>query len=277
VYEFFFESDFPARFCNAVRFSLHMHHRNYRDFIMKLHTGESVREILQKKDLPLEAAETEGQVYLRQIAEALLRDFNKPPAVEGGLSKAFHNMRRDELRPFVARLVAALELDGYTFRAEQLILRDSSPVDAEKQRDILIEIAKDLRLANVEVLKHCLKLSEDGYHDGRWDDSVGNGRRAMEAVFQECAALWERHAKGRELPDDIYKWAGKVREYLQQNGLLTEKEQKALAANHGLLSETGSHPYIAQSDQARMMRQIALILSEFVMLRTAGALKRKTD
>jgi len=275
VYEFFYEHGFSADFCNVVRFSLNSHHRNYRDFVLKLHTGESVRLLEGKKDMPVEAAELAGQVCLRQIAEAFLRDFNEAIPEDDPVRAVIHQARRNKLRPFAAKLVAALELDGYTFRAEQLIHRESSPIDAEKHRDLLVEIAKDLGLVKIEVLEHCLKLSEDAYHAGRWDDCVSNARRAMESAFQECASSWERRANGKELSNDTYERAAEVRKYLQQAGLLNEKEQKALAASYGLLSDTGSHPNIAQSDQARMSRQLALILSEFVMLRTAGALKAR--
>jgi len=39
------------------------------------------------------------------------------------------------------------------------------------------------------------------------------------------------------------------------------------------LSETGAHPYMAESDQARLLRQLSLTLSQFVLLRLEAALK----
>ena len=38
---------------------------------------------------------------------------------------------------------------------------------------------------------------------------------------------------------------------------------------------TGSHPYIAQQDQARLLRQLALVLSQFILLRYQGYLNQK--
>lgn len=45
-----------------------------------------------------------------------------------------------------------------------------------------------------------------------------------------------------------------MRDYLEQEALLERKEKDALAQVYGLLSETGAHPYIAKSDQARLLR-----------------------
>ena len=35
----------------------------------------------------------------------------------------------------------------------------------------------------------------------------------------------------------------------------------------GLLSHAGGHPYMAQSEQARLLRHLVLTFSQFVMLR----------
>jgi len=64
----------------------------------------------------------------------------------------------------------------------------------------------------------------------------------------------------------------RIREYLERAGLLEAKETKAIAAVYGLLSETGAHPYMAQNEQARLMRHLALTFSQFVMLRLKGKL-----
>ena len=67
-----------------------------------------------------------------------------------------------------------------------------------------------------------------------------------------------------------------VRDYLEREGLLETKEKKELAEVYGLLSNVGSHPYIAGKDQARLLRQQALLLSQFVMLRYQGYLRAHT-
>jgi hypothetical protein len=68
-----------------------------------------------------------------------------------------------------------------------------------------------------------------------------------------------------------------VRDYLEQNGLLEGKEKDALAKVYGLLSETGGHPYMAQNEQARLLRHLALSFSQFAMLRFRGCLAARPN
>jgi hypothetical protein len=64
-----------------------------------------------------------------------------------------------------------------------------------------------------------------------------------------------------------------VRDYLERENLLEAKEKKALAEVYGLLSNTGGHPYIAEKDQARLMRHLALTFTQFILLRLQGSLQ----
>jgi hypothetical protein len=41
---------------------------------------------------------------------------------------------------------------------------------------------------------------------------------------------------------------------------------------YGLLSHTGAHPYMAENDQARLLRHLALLFAHFAMLRLQGKL-----
>jgi len=92
--------------------------------------------------------------------------------------------------------------------------------------------------------------------------------------MREVAAAHSLRYKEGPLSRRKYDRASEVREYLEREGMLETKEKKAIASIYGLLSDTGSHPYIAQNDQARLLRQLALILSQFVMLRFQGRLNK---
>jgi hypothetical protein len=276
VYDFCFGWDFEPLFCNAIKYAASQGERAFSEFILRLHTGETV---LVLRARAVESPEMEGQVFLRQLAQAILADYHQPPVagtVPGGnTSRALAEAGKRLLKPSMNALIAALELDGYAWANEKLIHRESAPVDAEKHRSLLVMQASDLGLSKLDVLAHNLKLSEDAYQASRWEDCVGNARKAMELAFQECAALWSRKILGQELDPETYKWPAEVRNFMEAQGLLTEHERKAAAANYGMFSGVGNHPYIAQNDQARMGRQIALILAEFVLLRTAAALNEK--
>ena len=54
-----------------------------------------------------------------------------------------------------------------------------------------------------------------------------------------------------------------------RNKILEKKEKEAIAKVYGLLSDTGSHPYIADRDQARLMRHLSLTFSQLTRFQNA--------
>ena len=48
---------------------------------------------------------------------------------------------------------------------------------------------------------------------------------------------------------------------------VTKLPVQAVAKVYGLMSDKGSHPYIADRDQARCMRYLSLTFAQFVLLR----------
>jgi hypothetical protein len=129
---------------------------------------------------------------------------------------------------------------------------------------------------NAERAIHCLKLSEEHWLNGKWDDCISNARRFLEATMQEVAAAHCLRAKQAKLSEETYSRPVRVREYLESEGLLERQEMSAIKETYGFLSGTGSHPYIAAKDQARLLRQIALLYAQFVMLRFQGSLSAST-
>jgi hypothetical protein len=271
VYDFFYEYEFDARFCNGARAAAHGGRRSFANFIQQLHTGETVSALTPH--VPPALSEIGGQEYLRGVAEALLRrdlqrkEDGRRHDLAGRLARAATNQKD------MTALLRALELDGYVFRDGKLLHVESSIVDVEKQHSALRQLAKDLKLAKQDVLSRTLDLSEEHYAAGRWEDCIGNSRKFLELCLQECASRWSDVKLSSPIDPEIYKWPVKVRLFLEKQGLLSEKEAKTVAETYGLLSETGNHPAMAANDQARLLRQVALLYSEFAMLRLSGALK----
>jgi hypothetical protein len=58
--------------------------------------------------------------------------------------------------------------------------------------------------------------------------------------------------------------------------LLESKEKKVISSVYALLSNTGSHPYMADNDEARLLRHLSLTLSQFVMLRLQGSVRNNS-
>ena len=90
--------------------------------------------------------------------------------------------------------------------------------------------------------------------------------------MQESAASHSLRINGVSLAANTYKRPVEVRKYLEDESMLETRETKTISEVYGLLSEVGSHPNIATKDEARMLRQIALIFSQFVMLRLKSCL-----
>ena len=135
-------------------------------------------------------------------------------------------------------------------------------------------MVRDLRFTKAAILERCLALSEEHYSAERWEDCIGNSRKFLEGCLQESAAAYSTRKLGADLVVEIYDKPVKVREFLVSHGLLSDREAKVVGETYGLLSQVGNHPNMAANDQARLLRQISLLYSEFVMLRVHGTLGR---
>jgi hypothetical protein len=218
---------------------------------MRLHTGETVAQATQ--EWSWEERAKLGQEYLRNLAEDLLAT-------------------RKHDQKHIEAMLRQLELDGYLLRNGKLLIPESQVMDVEEEVGVLEGLYSRLTLENRETAFHHLSLSEDHFRDGHWEDSISNSRKFLECVLQEVTASHSKVIRTQDLSESTYKSPAKVRAYLEREGMVEKREQKALAAVYGLLSETGGHPYMAQEDQARLLRHLALTLSQFAMLRLEGAL-----
>jgi hypothetical protein len=118
-----------------------------------------------------------------------------------------------------------------------------------------------------------IQESEKAYAEQRWGHSISDARNFLEAILREIAFAHFLKSKGSTISDAIYKWPVKVREYLLTEALIDKSEQDALWKIYGLLSNTGSHPNIAEKDQARLMRHLSLTFSQYILLQWEGYLK----
>ena len=255
LYEFLYERDYAAWFCNLAS-SIHdfgetrtAATRKLKVFIMRLHTGESI--VADTPQWTWEQRAAIGQQFLRNLAQDMLID---APADDEKAQK----LRR------------ALELDGYMSVNGMLLVPEAEVLDVVEEVGLLDSLYNSLSLANYETTFHHLALSEDHYKASRWDDSISNSRKFLESVLKEVAASYSMFTTKSLIDPDVYSKPVRVREYLNNNDLLDKKEIEAVTSVYGLLSEKGGHPYMAQNDQARLLRHLALTLSQFVMLRFRG-------
>jgi hypothetical protein len=261
LYDFLYERDYDAWFLNAAHALRSSDSRALKEFIMRLHTGETVA--LSTPDWTWQQRIQLGQRLLRDLAEDVLIISQTP-------DKYF----TQEAKNLSVQITTELEIDGYIFRDGRLFFTEAAILDTEGEEGILIKLVKDLALSNQDVLEHTLELSETHYLGGKWDDCIANSRRFLEAVLQEIAARYHLQTTIKPISVSVYDRPVEVRNYLESQGLLEPKEKDAIAKVYGLMSETGSHPYIAEKDQARLMRYLALTFAQFALLRLQGALSK---
>jgi hypothetical protein len=164
-------------------------------------------------------------------------------------------------------MIRNLELDGYKYDQGRLTLSEADVLDTRETADALAVLYADLNLAEKEMaLKH-LEASGEHYRAGRWGDCVGNARHFLECTLRNVAADFSTRHKASSLPERTFKSPELVRQFLRKEGLITRKEEEALCKIYGVISDAGGHPNMAENEHARILRQMALIQAQFVLLR----------
>jgi len=257
VYDFLFANDYEAWFCNLAKSQMYV--RAFKEFWMRIHTGESLTS----------ATESWSWEQRRKLGQRLLRD-----------------LARDQLRfleqvkdsPYFGKTFVAefqelhrrLELDGYVYQDRELYQQQTDLLDVEAERDILKALYEKAKLQRALDAFEFLRLSEEHFISERWSDCISNTRKFFELTLQEGARSLSQ-AKGGTLSEASLSRPVEVRAFLESEGLLEKKERELVDKLYGLLSETGAHPYMAESDQARLLRQMTLTLAQFVLLRLTAA------
>jgi hypothetical protein len=257
LYDYLYERDYEAWFCNLLRKAIYG--LDLKGMIMQLHTGESL--VAATNGWDWDKRKALGQTYLCYLAEDALKwlDEVKP---KGYLT--------DFLLQQFKELIRLLELDGYLYRDGSLMFSEADVLNLREETGILESLYSELKLADREVSFEFLRLSEEHYKEEHWADSIANSRKFLESVLQQVARAFSKKYRHQDLSEEVYSRPVDVREYLVTEKLLEKKEREALDKVYGLLSHTGSHPYMAEKDQARLLRQMSLLFCQFVMLRFEG-------
>lgn len=256
LYDFLFSNDYASWFCNTTAHLFSP--RGVKEWIMRLHTGETQAEATP--EWSWEARRKLGQEYLRNLAEDILQYYES-------CKGAYERQKRDGAWP---ELLRSLELDGYAYRDGRLCMPESDVLDVEEETGLLRHLYEALSLANRDTAFDMLRLSEEHYLEGRWSDCIVNSRKFLESVLLEVARAYAQRFATGELDQLREPQPRSVRQFLEDQGLIEKREKEALDKVYGLLSHTGAHPYMAENDQARLLRQLSLTLSQFAMLRLQG-------
>lgn len=232
------------------------------EWLLQIHTGESF--VKATPNWPWDKRLELGQIYLKNLARDIIIWFR-------GQNEGW---RTTEYRELNDEILRRLEIDGYVFRDNDLYQVEVEVLDVDAETGLLSNLYKTLGLTDKQQTFEFLKLAEEHYVAGRWSDSIGNARKFFEVILQQVASRYASGVRGTSLSNATLEKPVSVREYLEKEELLEKKEREAVDKIYGLLSHTGSHPYMAEKDQARLLRQICLTVTQFIMLRLEGALKK---
>jgi hypothetical protein len=258
LYDFLYENEYQAWFCNLSKGPHSI--RSLREWFLKIHTGESLYSATQNwqwdKRLSL------GQEYLLNLARDILKFY----------AENFQNQFYGKIyTSSYEELIRRLEIDGYSFKDGHLYQAEPDVLNVEEEISLLEKLHISLKLSSRDNTFGFFKLSEEHYISGKWSDCISNSRKFFEAILAQVAFRYASH-KNIKLGTNALERPVEVRVFLENQGLLEKRERESVDKIYGLLSHTGSHPYMAEKDQARLLRQISLTFTQFVMLRLEGAL-----
>lgn len=177
LYEFLFNNDYAPWFCNQ---SKRLHGEGaVKEWIMKLHTGET--QYKATPDWTWQQRERLGQRYLADLTEDMLKLIDKEyTRVPYGSSIA-------DIRNSATAMRRQLELDGYVCRDGKLLFSEEDVLDTKEEAGILETLYRQLGLADADTALHHVRLSEDHYVAGRWDDAISNARKFFECTLSQIA------------------------------------------------------------------------------------------
>ena len=256
-YDYLYEHDYEAWFCNMVKRISTI--RGLKEWLLKIHTGESF--VSATPNLPWDERKKLGQIYLKKLARDFIVWYREQA-----------NYLVESYKAAYEEIIRRLEIDGYVFQNGELRQTEVEVLDVEAETGLLESLHSELGLSDRQQTFEFLKLAEDHYVAGRWSDCIGNARKFFEAVLQQVANKHSIVTKGMAIAASNLDRPVAIREYLENETLLEKKEREAVDKIYGLLSHTGGHPYMAEQDQARLLRQICLTMTQFIMLRLQGAL-----
>jgi hypothetical protein len=255
-YDFLFENEYEAWFCNSVKHLFKP--REVKEHIAQLHTGETL--VKATSNWSWEDRQRLGQKYLRNLIKDILDYFK---SLEDDYTI-------DRYKGGIQELQSLIQLDGYKYKEGMLLLPEEDVMDVDTERNYLQELISDSGLQNQDTILHHLKLSEEQYINTKWDDSISNSRKFFEEIVRQVARKLSLLKTNKELDPILSEKVGSCINYLKREGLLEQKEDMAFADIYGLMSNQGGHPYMAEEDQARLLRNLALTTSQFILLRLTG-------
>lgn len=258
---FLYVRDYEPWLMNSVKALTSRSSQMLIDLIMDLQTGATVRKAV--RDVDREQSLQIGHSILKSLAAdmlAFLEDLD--------LSKVLG--KRNTF--LVDSLTSMLELDGYVFRNGRLYQTEANVIDQEVEEDELLRLYTEEEFGSKDELVEHLDFAAKHFEENNWIDCVVRARLALEVVMREVAAKHHHESHGKPIDPVSIDRAAKVRDYLQDKGVLNKVETEMVTKVYAFLSVSGPHPGTSGRDPARLCRNLALTLSQYAILRLKQSL-----
>jgi len=271
LYEFLYIRDYTPEFLKVSREAIRAL-VPLSDFIKEIHTGESLNTMTITMDTGQKAALS--QSLLNKLSADIIKEFEtleRPEELStGGTTDAMtitiiNQTNAAMARPFdtVDLLKKQLEVDGYIYSDGAIYPIESSVIVEADERAFLEVLVDKLPLEDKVTILYHLKNSETQYLEEKWFDSVSNARGFWEAILKQIASEINRQ---EGLGTDPPNKAVEVRDYLEKKTFISRATKEAIWKVYGFMSEEGAHPNIAERDEARLLRTLALTFSQHALL-----------
>lgn len=153
--------------------------------------------------------------------------------------------RAENYGPLATELHRRVELDGFVFRDGDLVQVEMDVLDVDEEKGLLERLYRSAKLGRIQEATAFLDLSERHFVEGSWADCIVNSRKFLELFLLE-RALAVAHARGDPISERMMTRPIEIRSFLENDKPTGKKEREALDKLYGLLSHTGSHPYVAK-------------------------------
>ena len=161
-------------------------------------------------------------------------------------------------------LLRALKIDGYEFENGKIVPSENLEPELQEEINVLYE-----RLQSINAQDVCsnLEQADENFVHGNYEACNAMLRTALESTLKHIAT--RQAGKLDNVPKSNPKWSeptpNDVRQFLRNQGFLTDDEHKFIAAFYGYVSPKGSHPGISSSAESRLRRLMIVALIQYCL------------
>jgi hypothetical protein len=162
-------------------------------------------------------------------------------------------------------VIASLAEDGLDYIGGKIVPAKVKAVDLKKEYEYLIALIRSIKPLNVDEVEHHHDESDKALANRVWGSASSEARNFLVATLRGLREVATTRGK---VP--AYKQPGKdgpLIEDFKTIGLFTDAEKDAVMHVWVLLGHSGPHVGIKEEDSARLLRLLAIGMTEWIVLK----------